>query len=623
MTPEKVANIMVVDDNPNNLELLSGILSEQNYKVRRAINATLALRAIQASPPDLILLDINLPDMMGYEVCTILKKDPVTRDVPIIFVSALQDATDKVKAFSVGGADYISKPFEMSEVLARVSTQLAARAAKTQIQSLNVELEQRVQERTTQLEQANQALEQEIAERQRIHETLLHVLRHDSLTNLPNLSYILEILDAAMLRMEQQSDHRFALLALNCDRFQQINSSLGHELGDRLLMELAERLNCCLPENAMLARPGGAQFLIFLDAVQDEATVERLAQTLQRLFQVPFQLEEHTIFVNVSIGIVMGSTRYERPEYLVRDAGIAVHQAKTTDTRYQIFSETMYQKARERLYLENELRRAIKEQEFVLYYQPIISLQTGEVSGFEALIRWQHPERGMISPMTFIPIAEETGLIVPLGFWVLKQACEQAMIWQRELRLPTIPFMSVNVSTKQFMHPEFIAQIDSILQESGMKTCDIKLEITESAIMQNTQVAADLLAELKARKIQLAIDDFGTGYSSLSYLHQFPVDTLKIDRSFVSRLMEDQGATQQLAMGQQRYSRIVQNIINLAHDLGMSVVAEGVEVESQFDRLRSLQCEFGQGYLWAKPLESHAAQQLLRQSVERLQGQLV
>jgi diguanylate cyclase (GGDEF)-like protein len=622
MTREKVANIMVVDDNPNNLELLSGILSAQNYKIRRAINATLALRAIQASPPDLILLDINLPDMMGYDLCAILKQDPTTRDVPVIFVSALQDAADKVKGFTVGGVDYISKPFEMSEVLARVSTQLATQAAKSQIQHLNIELEQRVQERTAQLEQANQSLEQEIAERQRIHETLLHVLRHDSLTNLPNLAYILDTLNAATLQMEQDPEQQFALLALNCDRFHQINSSLGHELGDRLLLELGDRLNGCLPENAILARPGGAQFLIFVEVVKNEAVVEQLAQTLQRALQVPFQLEEHTIFISASIGIVMGTPRYERPEYLVRDAGIAMYQAKSTDARYQIFSETMYQKARERMYLENELRRALKEQEFVLYYQPIVSLQTGEISGFEALIRWQHPDRGMISPMTFIPIAEDTGLIIPLGFWVFKQACEQAMIWQQELQLPTLPFMSINVSTKQFMHPEFIAQIDKIIQETGMCTSQIKLEITESAIMENAQVASDLLNQLKERNIQLAIDDFGTGYSSLSYLHQFPVDTLKIDRSFISRL-EVQNTSQHLPQNQQRYSRIVQSIITLAHDLGMNVVAEGVEVESQCQRLQSLQCEFGQGYLWAKPLESNAAQQLLQQNTERLQGQLV
>jgi diguanylate cyclase (GGDEF)-like protein len=622
MTREKVANIMVVDDNPNNLELLSGILSAQNYKIRRAINATLALRAIQASPPDLILLDINLPDMMGYDLCAILKQDPTTRDVPVIFVSALQDAADKVKGFTVGGVDYISKPFEMSEVLARVSTQLATQAAKSQIQHLNIELEQRVQERTAQLEQANQSLEQEIAERQRIHETLLHVLRHDSLTNLPNLAYILDTLNAATLQMEQDPEQQFALLALNCDRFHQINSSLGHELGDRLLLELGDRLNGCLPENAILARPGGAQFLIFIEVVKNEAVVEQLAQTLQRTLQVPFQLEEHTIFISASIGIVMGTPRYERPEYLVRDAGIAMYQAKSTDARYQIFSETMYQKARERMYLENELRRALKEQEFVLYYQPIVSLQTGEISGFEALIRWQHPDRGMISPMTFIPIAEDTGLIIPLGFWVFKQACEQAMIWQQELQLPTLPFMSINVSTKQFMHPEFIAQIDKIIQETGMCTSQIKLEITESAIMENAQVASDLLNQLKERNIQLAIDDFGTGYSSLSYLHQFPVDTLKIDRSFISRL-EVQNTSQHLPQNQQRYSRIVQSIITLAHDLGMNVVAEGVEVESQCQRLQSLQCEFGQGYLWAKPLESNAAQQLLQQNTERLQGQLV
>jgi diguanylate cyclase (GGDEF)-like protein len=613
MNREKVANIVVVDDNPNNLELLSGILSEQNYKVRKAINATLAIRAIQAAPPDLILLDINLPDMTGYEVCTILKGDPKTCGIPIIFVSALNDAIDKVKAFAVGGVDYISKPFEMSEVIARVANQLTAHATKTDIQRLNAELEQRVQERTQQLAQANLELEREIAERQRMHETLLYVLRHDSLTNLPNLSYVLEALSAAIAQMEEQPESSFALMVIDCDRFHHINSSLGHELGDRLLVELGERLSNCLPPNAILARPGGDEFIVFLESVSDVAGVEQLAQSFQRLLLTPFHLGQQTVFISASIGIVMGATHYERPEYLVRDAGTAVHQAKELGkARYQVFSETMYQNARERLHLENDLRRALEAQEFFLLYQPIISLTTGQVSGFEALIRWQHPTLGLISPLKFIPIAEETGLIVPLGFWVLKEACQQAMIWQRELKLDKMPFMSINVSTKQFMHPNLIEQIDDILRETGMKACDIKLEITESAIMENAKLAADLLEQLKTRQIQLAIDDFGTGYSSLSYLHQFPVDTLKVDRSFISRLEKVHYPGIPSQIDQQHPSRIVQSIINLAHDLGMSVVAEGVEVASQLQQLTSLQCDFGQGYLWAKPLASKEASKMLQ-----------
>jgi diguanylate cyclase (GGDEF)-like protein len=613
MNREKVANIVVVDDNPNNLELLSGILSEQNYKVRKAINAALAIRAIQAAPPDLILLDINLPDMTGYEVCTILKGDPKTCGIPIIFVSALNDAIDKVKAFAVGGVDYISKPFEMSEVIARVANQLTAQATKTDIQRLNAELEQRVQERTQQLAQANQELEREIAERQRMHETLLHVLRHDSLTNLPNLSYVLEALSAAIAQMEEQPESSFALMVIDCDRFHQINSSLGHELGDRLLVELGERLSNCLPSNAILARPGGDEFIVFLESVSEVAAVEKLAQAFQRLLLTPFHLGQQTVFISASIGIVMGAPDYERPEYLVRDAGTAVHQAKELGkARYQVFSETMYQNARERLHLENDLRRALEAQEFFLLYQPIISLTTGEISGFEALIRWQHPEWGMISPLKFIPIAEETGLIVPLGFWVMKEACQQAMIWQRELKLDKMPFMSINVSTKQFMHPNLIEQIDDILRETGMRAGDIKLEITESAIMENAKLAADLLEQLKNRQIQLAIDDFGTGYSSLSYLHQFPVDTLKVDRSFISRLEKGDYPGIPSPIDQQHPSRIVQSIINLAHDLGMSVVAEGVEVASQLQQLTSLQCDFGQGYLWAKPLVSKEASKMLQ-----------
>ncbi|WRH68487.1 MAG: EAL domain-containing protein [Planktothrix sp. GU0601_MAG3] len=585
-----LTNILIVDDTPDNLYLLSTMLKERGYNVRCVINGSAAIMGAIADPPDLILLDIRMPQMSGYEVCKQLKSSERTRDIPVIFLSALNEVFDKIQAFEVGGLDYITKPFEIREVLARIKNQLNLQAAKLQIQKLNTELEQRVKERTKELEGANLRL--------------LHMASHDALTGLPNRVFFMERLMAVLAYTHTYSSSKFAVLFLDCDDFKVVNDSLGHLAGDQLLKAVARRLSNCINPNYTLARFEGDEFTVLLEKIEsvDEAT--QLAETIQRALSKSFLLHEHEVFINTSIGIVLGNYEYEQPEYLLRDADTAMYQAKTLGkARYQVFNREMHTRALNRLQLENDLRRAVERQEFIVYYQPIICLSTGRISSFEALVRWRHPQRGLISPNDFIPVAEATGLIVPLGFWVLEHSCRQLKLWQKQSAERGEVFdvsMSVNLSVKQFSQGNLVEKIDQVLEGLKLDSKNLKLEITESAIMDNPELASKLFEQLKKRKIQLSLDDFGTGYSSLSYLHRFPLDIIKIDRSFISNLD---------SMG--KNLEVVQAILNLAHHLGMSVVAEGIETPEQLSLLRLLGCELAQGYLFAQPLDAKAAETLL------------
>ena len=580
-------DILVVDDTAENVRLLSTILTREGYQVRKAINGQLALTAVQARLPDLILLDIMMPDMDGYAVCAHLKEMPHTADIPVIFLSALDDAFDKVKAFKVGGADYMTKPFHFEEVLVRVQHQLALRAAEQKIHLLNAYLEERVIERTQQLEIANVRL--------------LEMALCDSLTQLANRAAFIDRLGEALTQLQTQPDSRFSVLFLDCDRFKIVNESLGHFVGDQLLVAIAQRLKQHLRQSDTLARLGGDEFAILLTHAIDQDSTIQFAEEILAAFIEPFTLQDHQVFINVSIGIAFGKTDYNKPEHLLRDADTAMYHAKAAGkAQYRIFEATMYRAALQLLQIETDLRRAIRQQEFSLNYQPIVALDSGKIAGLEALIRWNHPDRGFIPPSSFIPVAEETGLIADIGTWVLREACHQIRNWQKQGVIDPDFSVSVNLSARQFAQNNLMEQITHILAEADLSPSCLKLEVTESAIMDNPKSAADILAKLRQQQIQLSMDDFGTGYSSLSYLQSFPMDYLKIDRSFVMSL---DGTEAQLGL--------IPIIVKIAQTMNMQVVAEGIETLEQLAQLRSLNCDFGQGYFFSKPLTAEKVVELI------------
>ncbi len=420
-----------------------------------------------------------------------------------------------------------------------------------------------------------------------------HAAFHDALTGLPNRSLFTDHLRVALRRAQQNEKYLFGVLFLDLDRFKNINDSLGHPCGDELLKLVARRLEACIRQTDMVARFGGDEFAILLDAIQDTSDAVRVAEKVQQAISAPFKLASHEAITTASIGVALSTSGYTEAEDIIRDADTAMYRAKDRGkARCEVFDTAMHTRAVTLLRLESDLRRALEKDELCVYYQPIVSLASGELHGFEALVRWQHLERGIISPDDFIPLAEETGLILPIGLRVLRDACHQLRKWQQYSLSNRDLIMSVNLSGKQLMQLDLIERIEEVLQESQINPWHLKLEITETVVMENPELAAVTLAKLRSLGVRLSIDDFGTGYSSLSYLNRFPVDTLKIDRSFVTSM---NAADENL--------QIVKTIVTLAGNLGMQVVAEGVETEEQLEQLRSLKCQYGQGFLFSKPLE--------------------
>lgn len=632
MNLEKNLRILVIDDNPSIHEdfgkILCGASSSEElddleadlfgsetqsmrdeYQLDSAYQGEEGLAKVQAAralgqPYALIFVDMRMPP--GWDgvqtIDHIAAEDP---DVQLVICTAFSDYSWEEMRRHFGKMDrllILKKPFDVVEVsqLACALTEKWRLAKLAQIKQS--QLEAMVEARTLELQTEN-------AVRRATEEKLRYDALHDSLTGLANRTLLLDRIAYCRRRAQRYPDYHFALVFMDLDRFKVINDSLGHPIGDQLLVSLAHRLQglgratdmVARIEGDHLARIGGDEFVLLLDGVANLDAVVQVVECILRALEAPYLLEGHEVFCSGSIGVVMGRPDCERPEDLLRDADTALYKAKALGTgRYVIFDSDMHQSALVRWRTENDLRRGIERGELRLHYQPIISLKTGKVIELEALVRWQHPLLGWVMPADFIPIAEETGLIIPLGDWAMLEACRQLRTWQLahpELRNFSV---AVNVAGRQFAQPGLVASILKVLDQTGVSPHDLRLEITESQIMERAASTLSTLHRLRELNLKFHLDDFGTGYSSLSYLNSMPIDALKIDRSFVSTLGED-------PMSQS----IIQAIITLAHVLKMHVIAEGVETEEQLEQLRQLHCDAAQGYLISRPMEADQALQWL------------
>ena len=500
------------------------------------------------------------------------------------------------------------EPFLIAATIAfSVVVFLFYRRSMNDVKEAAAKAEQAERMRTEQAENHILELRHHIDEQERISEALResrerfrHAAFHDNLTDLPNRNLFIKSLKILLEKSKDTPNRKFAVLFLDLNRFKTVNDSLGHSAGDRLILNVAKRLTGLLREGDLVARFSGDEFGIILDDIERIDDAVQFADNIRRRLLTPFTIDGRQVFTSVSIGIAVSSPAYTEAADILRDADIAMYYAKERNKNYVVFDQTMHTRAVTLLQLETDLRHAVERDELVVYYQPIINLSTMELTGFEALMRWNHPQRGLVPPAEFIPVAEETNYIVPLTLWILQKSCAQLALWQQRSPLNKNLMISVNLSGKHFAQPDIVEQIRWILKETGISPSCLKLEITESAIMENAESTIALLKNLRYLGVQLSIDDFGTGYSSLSYLHRFPIDMLKVDRSFVSS-MEDGSEN----------GEIVRTIIALAKTLNLSVVAEGIESIHQLHQLQILGCEYGQGYLFSRPVTTEDAQAIL------------
>jgi diguanylate cyclase (GGDEF)-like protein len=604
-------NILIVDDTPDNLELLTAILQKRGYQTHCINNGLEAIEIASSGWANLILLDIQMPNMDGYEVCERLKAESKTREIPVIFISALDTSADKQKAFKVGGVDYINKPFEIKEVVARVANQIAIQSSKSQIIELNNQLEQKVKERTAELEQSNQQLQAEINRRQQAQDRLLQIALNDPVTGFANRNSFISRLKQALRVTEQQPDYFFAVILLECDRFKNIKRTISHIDSNQLLMAIAQTLHYCIPESALLSRLEGEEFAIFLDNIRDVHEAIAVVEKIQDRLTQPFIIKQQKILINVNIGIVIGNKDYRDTDRLLNDADIAMQQAQEVQgDRYQVFKPEMYIQLQQDMELakhEIALKQAIKNQEFVNYYLPIISLKKQCVIELEALVRWHHPQQGIILPQNFIDLAEKMGLMNAIGNLVLKQACHHIKYWQHNYQEQKNLGICINLSAKQLFHPSLIAKVDMILKKTKLQGHHIKFDLAETVLLEHPNTALQILQELKKRRVRLCLDNFGVGYSSLTCLHRFPFDELKIDRSLIARIGQEKPDLQQETAA----TLLLKQIITIAHQMNMIVTATGIENNYQLNLLKELGCDRGQGYLISKLLDKDAVENFL------------
>jgi diguanylate cyclase (GGDEF)-like protein/PAS domain S-box-containing protein len=684
--------LLVVGDDPVNLDLLSRRLRRAGYTVDVAASGREALDRIASQEVELLLLDSMMPGLSGIQLLQQLRLRFSAAKLPIIMVTALSESEKVVEALNLGANDYITKPIDFPVALARIKAQierkraeaalreseeryaLAARGAndglwdwdlqtgrvhyssrwkamlgygETEIGDSPEEWLSRVHkddrprlEKELALHWVNGAPEFASELRMRHKDGSYRwmlsrgvVLRDsrggavrmagaqtdvtankafDPLTGLPNRTLFHETLAVCLERARHEPRYQFAVLFLDLDRFKVINDSMGHMVGDQLLVHIAERLRsavsgdlCGKQQGAeeWIARLGGDEFAILLEHV-DEAAAAQIARRVGESIRAPFRLDGREVFTTVSVGIAPGNAGYQTATEILRDADTAMYKAKSLGrARFEVFDSAMRAQALARMELENDLRRAVNNQEFVLYYQPKVRLKTGAIQGVEALIRWQHPVKGLISPDEFIPVAEETGLIVPMGMWALREACTAMHQWHSEFPSNPPLDVSVNLSVRQFREPDLVEQVAAVLEQTRIARAALQLEITESILMDDVEEVAALLRRLKALGLGLKIDDFGTGYSSLKSLNRLPFDVLKIDRSFVMNMSDDRGT-----------GDVVRTIVSLAETLGMEVVAEGIEAEEQMAWLRALGCDYGQGFYFSPPLSAKNTSEFIRQS---------
>jgi diguanylate cyclase (GGDEF)-like protein len=602
--PLPPVSVLLVDDRPENLLALEAVLEPLAQKLVRAQSGDAALRAVLDEQFAVILMDIRMPGLDGFATMQLLRRHPRCQRVPIIFLSAFPGPEDGLLSYSSGAVDYIMKPFEPEALRSKVSVFVHLRQHELALEAARLELEDRVAARTAELAEANAALAREVAERKAAERRLFERAFHDDLTGLANRALFSVHLKRRLARWRRQPESPFAVVMLDVDRFKIVNDSLGHLAGDGLLLAVAKRLVASLRDVDTVARLGGDEFAVLLEGVPDLGAATRLVKRVERAFEPPHDLDGREVFATASIGIAMMDPRYSEAEDLLRDADAAMYRAKEAGrARCQVFDVEMHAKAMSQLQLEADLRRAPERGELLLHYQPVVALSDQSIVGFEALVRWRHPERGLVGPDDFIPLAEETGLIRPIGRWVFREACRQLATW-RGSGLDGLT-MSVNLSAKQFLQPDLPSDVVEAAREAGVDLRAITLEITESVVMGGA-VVEETLDRLSALGVSVSLDDFGTGYSCLAYLHRFPVNTLKVDRSFVSRIDTTGDGT-----------GIVQTIIALAHNLAMQVTAEGVETSIQFEQLAALQCDHGQGHYFAAAMDATSAESFVREHREQ------
>jgi diguanylate cyclase (GGDEF)-like protein len=572
------SKVMMVDDDPIMLEVVQTYLEEAGYtSFVTTSDPTQAMELLVKQRPDLLLLDLMMPKVSGFDILAQVRAHEELRYTPIIMLTAESEGSAKLKALELGATDFLLKPVDPSELRLRLRNALAFKAYQDRLSDFDV------------------------------------------LTGLPNRRKFQSELSAALAAAAQRSSHACALLHIDLDRFKQVNDTLGHRVGDKLLCYVAQSLERIAATTkpsqfpgmdagarTVLARIGGNGFGVLLPnlhnlAKQDDASA--LARRILNTFAEPFRADGHELFTTASIGVAVSPGDGSDAEALLKNAEMAMYQAKKRGRgTCEFFSGEMNAQALERLTLENELRRAVEREEFVLYYQPKVEVGTRRIAGVEALIRWKHPEQGIIAPNKFIPIAEESGLIVEIGQWVLRTACAQLQAWMQQGLPPMC--VAVNVSGAQFKHGTIWHAVRGALERSGIPPSHLVLELTESILMENAEQSIETLNELRDMGVKIAIDDFGTGYSSFTYLSRFPIDELKIDRSFIHGLTSQRGSP-----------AIVGAMIALGRALNLQVVAEGVETVQQLEFLRGRNCHQYQGYLCSRPVPPGPLTTLLQRSI--------